>query len=227
MKEITLYIRPEDFSKVVNILRKHNVGGITFFEINGSGRRKREPVPERVRMYMTGKMVTPEFVKGTKVEVIVPDSSADQIVEYILDNLSPDTEAHGMIFVKDVSGAYEIGTKQIVTESKSNNNYFKFNNKNIDPIPIAMKTNNKKLDKQSDKFDIQNTQQYLFKKFGVSNMNGLQEKIRAGAFKSKSFDDPDVQKYLTLDFKKEDYITDKDFKNFKKDVIDTRKGKKL
>ena len=110
MKEISIYTRQEDFSKIVGILRKHNVGGITFFEINGSGRRKREPVPERVRMYMTGKMVTPEFVKGTKIEVIVPDSSADQIVEYILDNLSPDTEAHGMIFVKDVSGAYEIGT---------------------------------------------------------------------------------------------------------------------
>jgi nitrogen regulatory protein P-II 1 len=111
MKEISLYIRQEEFSKVVDILRKHNVGGITFFEINGSGRTKHKPVPERVRMYMTGKMVTPEFVKGTKVEVIVPDSSADQIVEDILDNLSPDTEAHGMIFVKDVSGAYEIGTK--------------------------------------------------------------------------------------------------------------------
>jgi nitrogen regulatory protein P-II 1 len=111
MKEISLYIRQEEFSKVVDILRKHNVGGITFFEINGSGRTKHKPVPEKVRMYMTGKMVTPEFVKGTKVEVIVPDSSADQIVEDILDNLSPDTAAHGMIFVKDVSGAYEIGTK--------------------------------------------------------------------------------------------------------------------
>jgi len=111
MKEISLYIRQEEFSKVVDILRKHNVGGITFFEINGSGRTKHKPVPERVRMYMTGKMVTPEFVKGTKVEVIVPDSSVDQIVEDILDNLSPDTAAHGMIFVKDVSGAYEIGTK--------------------------------------------------------------------------------------------------------------------
>ena len=111
MKEISLYIRQEEFSKVVDTLRKNNVGGITFFEINGSGRTKHKPVPERVRMYMTGKMVTPEFVKGTKVEVIVPDSSADQIVEDVLDNLSPDTAAHGMIFVKDVSGAYEIGTK--------------------------------------------------------------------------------------------------------------------
>ena len=111
MKEISLYIRSEDFSKVVNILRKNNVGGITFFETNGSGRTKHKPVPERVRMYMTGKMVTPEFVKGTKVEVIVPDSSADQIVEDILNNLNSDTGAHGMIFVKDVYGAYEIGTK--------------------------------------------------------------------------------------------------------------------
>ena len=108
MKEISLYIRPEDFSKVVGILRKNNVGGITFFETNGSGRTKHAPVPERVRMYMTGKMITPEFVKGTKVEVIVPDSSANQIVEDILNTLN--SEAHGMIFVKDVTGAYEIGT---------------------------------------------------------------------------------------------------------------------
>ena len=108
MKEISLYIRPEDFSKVVGILRKNNVGGITFFDTNGSGRTKHAPVPERVRMYMTGKMITPEFVKGTKVEVIVPDSSADQIVEDVLNDLGT---AHGMIFVKDVSGAYEIGSK--------------------------------------------------------------------------------------------------------------------
>jgi nitrogen regulatory protein P-II 1 len=111
MKEISVYAKSEDISKVVGILRKHNVGGITFFEINGAGRSKREPVPERVRMYMTGRMVTPEFVKGTKVEVIVNDSSAEQIVEDILDNLYPNTEPHGMIFVKDVVGAYEIGTK--------------------------------------------------------------------------------------------------------------------
>ena len=111
MKEISVYAKSEDLSKVIGILRKYNVGGITFFEINGAGRTKREPVPERVRMYMTGRMVTPEFVKKTKIEVIVPDSSADLIIDDILDNLYPNTEPHGMIFVKDVSGAYEIGTK--------------------------------------------------------------------------------------------------------------------
>jgi nitrogen regulatory protein PII len=36
----------------------------------------------------------------------------NQIVDDILNNLNPGKEAHGMIFVKDVSDAYEIGTKQ-------------------------------------------------------------------------------------------------------------------
>ena len=34
-----------------------------------------------------------------------------EIVDEILNNISPGKEAHGMIFVKDVSEAYEIGTK--------------------------------------------------------------------------------------------------------------------
>ena len=41
MKEISIYTRQEDFSKIVGILRKHNVGGvITFFEINVLVKRK-------------------------------------------------------------------------------------------------------------------------------------------------------------------------------------------
>ena len=48
------------------------------------------------------------------VETIVSDSMVNQIVSDISDNLSQHAvdEAHGMIFVKNVSDAYEIGTKQ-------------------------------------------------------------------------------------------------------------------
>jgi|SRR5919109_1149806 nitrogen regulatory protein P-II 1 len=112
MKEINIFIPPERLFEVTDILNKHNVGGITFFEINGAGRTKREPIPEMVRSYMTGKNIIPEFVKRTKVEAIVPDSSAKQIVDDILNKVKPGSEAHGMIFVKEVSNAYEIGTKQ-------------------------------------------------------------------------------------------------------------------
>ena len=113
MKEISIYIRKDDLAQVTEILRKHNVGGISFYEINGAGRTKREAVPEMVRSYMTGRTITPEYVKRTKVETVVSDSAMNQIVDDILNGLSPHAqEAHGMIFIKNVSDAYEIGTRQ-------------------------------------------------------------------------------------------------------------------
>jgi nitrogen regulatory protein P-II 1 len=111
MKELNVFIRTDDLAQVTKILQNHGTGGITFYEINGAGRTKREAVPEMVRSYMTGRMITPEYVKRTKIEAIVPDSKAKEIVEDILNNISPGKEAHGMIFIKDISEAYEIGTK--------------------------------------------------------------------------------------------------------------------
>jgi nitrogen regulatory protein P-II 1 len=113
MKEISIFILTEDLAQVAEILRKHDVGGISFYEINGAGRTKREAIPEMVRSYMTGRTITPDYAKRTKVETIVSDSAMNQIVDDLLNNLSHGkAEAHGMIFIKDVSDAYEIGTKQ-------------------------------------------------------------------------------------------------------------------
>jgi nitrogen regulatory protein P-II 1 len=114
MKEISILIRTDDLEQVTEILRKHDVGGITFYDITGAGRMKRDAIPEMVRSYMTGRTITPDYVKRTKVETIVHDSNMNQIVDDISDSLSQHTgkdEAHGMIFVKNVSDAYEIGTK--------------------------------------------------------------------------------------------------------------------
>jgi nitrogen regulatory protein P-II 1 len=114
MKEISIFTRTDDLAQVAEILRRHNVGGITFYEINGAGRMSREAVPETVHFYMTGKKITPDYVKRTKVETVVHDSKVNQIVDDLSNSLSQhaEHEAHGMIFVKNVSDAYEIGTKQ-------------------------------------------------------------------------------------------------------------------
>ena len=114
MKEISLFIIRDDLERVTEILKKHKVGGMTFYEINGAGRTKREAVPEMVRAYMTGRMITPDYAKRTKVEAIVSDSLVNPILEDISNSLSQHTgdEAHGMIFIKEVSDAYELGTKQ-------------------------------------------------------------------------------------------------------------------
>jgi nitrogen regulatory protein P-II 1 len=114
MKEISIFIRTDDLGQVFEILRKHNVGGVSFYEINGAGSMKREALPEIVHSYMTGKMLTPDYVKRTKVETIVRDSQVNQIVDDLSDSLGEHagTEPHGMIFVANVSDAYELGTKQ-------------------------------------------------------------------------------------------------------------------
>jgi nitrogen regulatory protein P-II 1 len=114
VKEISIFILTDDLAQVTEILQKHNVGGITFYEINGVGRTKRDAVPEIVQSYMTGRTITPDYARRTKVETIVSDSAMNQIVDDISNTLGQHAgkEAHGMIFVKDVSDACEIGTKQ-------------------------------------------------------------------------------------------------------------------
>ena len=114
MKEISVFIPTEDLEQVAEILKKHKVGGMTFYQINGAGRTKREALPEMVRSYMTGKMITPDYSKRIRVETIVSDSLVNQILEDISNSLGQHAgnEAHGMIFIKDVYDAYEIGTKQ-------------------------------------------------------------------------------------------------------------------
>ena len=114
MKEISIFVPTEDLEQVAEILKKHKVGGMTFYQINGAGRTKREALPEMVRSYMTGRMITPEYAKRIRVETIVSDSLVNQILEDISNSLGQHAgnEAHGMIFIKDVYDAYEIGTKQ-------------------------------------------------------------------------------------------------------------------
>ena len=111
MKEIDIVIRREELDEVITLLEIQGVGGLTFYEVNGSGRVKRAAIPEMVRSYQTGRMITPRHVKRIKVEVVAPDSRAKEIIDEILNKLGTGKEAHGVIFVRDVADAYEIGTK--------------------------------------------------------------------------------------------------------------------
>ena len=40
MKELTIFIRAGNLSKVTEILKKNNVGGLAFYEVNARGRTK-------------------------------------------------------------------------------------------------------------------------------------------------------------------------------------------
>jgi nitrogen regulatory protein PII len=66
MKEISIFVRATDLEQVTEILRKHNVSGITFYDVYGA-------VPGMAESYMTGRTIIPDYVKETKVETIASD----------------------------------------------------------------------------------------------------------------------------------------------------------
>ncbi len=65
MKEISVFIRTD-------ILRKHNAGGISFYEINGASRDRREAIPEIVEAHTTWRSIITDYEKRRKDETIVP-----------------------------------------------------------------------------------------------------------------------------------------------------------
>ena len=109
VKELNIFVISQDLPKVTDILRKHKVGGIALYEIRGAGRIKRKEIRERDGWSV--REVTPEYEARTKIETVVADSSLKAIVDDLVSGLGSENEPRGMIFVKDVSNAYEMGTK--------------------------------------------------------------------------------------------------------------------
>ena len=108
MKRLDIIIPHERLSEVNDILHKHKVGGITFYDIKGRGRAKQEPVAvgRGVMRYV------PEFGSRTKIEVLVKDSLSKVIIEDLLKKISTGSTSDGKIFVYDVVEAYDIGSKE-------------------------------------------------------------------------------------------------------------------
>jgi nitrogen regulatory protein P-II 1 len=116
MKQLDIVIPHERLDDVNRILYKNKVGGMMYYDIKGRGRAERQPVEDRLSEeaggYNTGRKYVPEFGSRTKIEVLVPDSTYKHIVDDILNTISSGSAADGKIFIKDISEAYDIGSKQ-------------------------------------------------------------------------------------------------------------------
>lgn len=108
MKRLDLIIPHERLTEINELLHRHKVGGMTFYDIKGRGRAKREPVSvgRGVMRYV------PEFGFRTKIEVLVPDTKAKAIIDEVLKVISTGSASDGKIFVYDVVEAYDIGSKE-------------------------------------------------------------------------------------------------------------------
>lgn len=108
MKRLDIIIPHERLEEVNEILHQHKVGGMSFYDIKGRGRAKREPVAvgRGVMRYV------PEFGFRTKIEVLVTDEIAKAMVADIIKKISTGSASDGKIFVYDVAEAYDIGSKE-------------------------------------------------------------------------------------------------------------------
>ncbi len=113
MKELSIIIPHERMDAINSILYKHKVGGVYFFQIAGRGRAESQAIEATtVEGYRTGKRYVPEFGTRTMVQVVVPDAMEKILISDIIDTISTGSSGDGKIFVKDIIGAYDIGSKE-------------------------------------------------------------------------------------------------------------------
>jgi len=104
MKLVTAIIKPFKLEDVKEALSGLGVEGMTVSEVKGFGRQKGHTEIYRGAEY------TVNFLPKIKVEVVVPDERAEQVVEAIAVAAKTGQIGDGKIFVIDVSHALRIRT---------------------------------------------------------------------------------------------------------------------
>ena len=105
MKEIKVIMQPFLVSKVVEALKAiPGLPGVTVSDVRGFGRAQaagsRETITEG----------TVEYVKKSKLEIVVPDAMAEKVVETIQRNAHTGNPGDGKIFVYQVNDVVRIRT---------------------------------------------------------------------------------------------------------------------
>ena len=104
MKLITAVIKPFKLEDVRQALAEAGVQGMTVTEVKGFGRQK-----GHTELYR-GAEYTVDFVPKTKIEVAVPDSLVEQVLEAITGAAGTGSIGDGKVFVLDLEHAVRIRT---------------------------------------------------------------------------------------------------------------------
>ncbi len=104
MKKIEAIIRPEKFDIVKDSLTDKGFGGMSVLEIKGHGNQK------GVSEVWRGKRYRVDMLPKTKIELVVSDDDAEQVVQIIIDVSQTGSIGDGKIFVSDISNVYRVRT---------------------------------------------------------------------------------------------------------------------
>ena len=111
MKKIEAIIKPFKLDEVKEALREVGISGMTVTEVKGFGRQK-----GHTELYRGAEYVV-DFLPKVKIEVVVPDSLVEQVVEAIRNGAYTGKIGDGKIFVIDVENAIRIRTGETGEEA--------------------------------------------------------------------------------------------------------------
>ena len=111
MKLILAVIKPFKLDDVRDALTPLGVQGLTVSEVKGFGRQKGQTEIYRGAEYHVN------FLPKVKIEVVVPDTLADQVVEAIIKAANTGKIGDGKIFVLPVERAVRIRTGEMNAEA--------------------------------------------------------------------------------------------------------------
>jgi nitrogen regulatory protein P-II 1 len=104
MKKIEAVIRHYKLEDVKNALTEHGVQGMTLSEVRGFGRQK-----GHTEMYR-GTEYSVDFVPKVKLELVVPDSVAQTVIDTIMRTAQTGQIGDGKIFISDLVNSIRIRT---------------------------------------------------------------------------------------------------------------------
>ena len=111
MKLIIAVIKPHRLDEVRDALTNVDVHGLTVSEVRGYGRQGGHTEIYRGAEYQVN------FVPKLKLEIAVPDSLSERVVESIRDAANNDQIGDGKIFVMDLDQAIRIRTGETGNEA--------------------------------------------------------------------------------------------------------------
>jgi nitrogen regulatory protein PII len=104
MKLLKAIIRPNKVDDVKDALSKLNISGMTVTEVRGHGKQKGHTAVYR------GKEYNVSLLPKMQVEVVVPDTIAEEAIRVIVEAARTGEIGDGRVFVLPVDASYRIRT---------------------------------------------------------------------------------------------------------------------
>jgi nitrogen regulatory protein PII len=106
MKKIEAIIRPEKLEAVVEKLGQLGYSGLHFSEVQGHGRQK------GMKELFRGREYDVKFIPKVKIELVLSDAKAEQVISTIIDTAQTGQIGDGKIFVSEISDVIRVRTKE-------------------------------------------------------------------------------------------------------------------